>query len=427
VAAVGHGFRVARGLPREERRGVALCLSGGGYRASLFHLGAMTRLDELGILSRVDTFASVSGGSIALAQLAAHRRTLGDGWPAPGERVPEFQAGVVEPMRAFAQQDVRSRPVLRSWHPKRWLDQNAGIDALAEHYTTGPARGRSDDFPDRPRFVFCATDLRFRTQWTVDTGRRVVGSDAAGYAPLDDSWPLARAVAASSCFPPVFRPMLLDNDPRSFAPGAYDADDRDELVRELELTDGGIYDNLGVEPVWNDHRHVLVSDAAPSLTPAPRLSRLVWKQLRLIATLLEQATDVRKRWLIANYVGGELGGAYWGIASLPSNYPKPERPVAPGVDEEQIQRLVSQVRIDLDVFSDGEIAVLECHGYAMADLAVAAHARELESPDAAPPRPPHGERAVERAYVERELKESDQTKLFRRGVLSVFKPRISRA
>jgi NTE family protein len=421
-----HGFRVARGLPREQRKGVALCLSGGGYRASLFHLGAMTRLDELGILSKVDTFASVSGGSIALAQLASHRRKLDNRWPSPGARIPDFEKGVVEPLIAFAQQDVRSRPVLRSWRPSRWFDQNAGIEALAEHYTTGPAAGRADDFPERPRFVFCATDLRFRTQWAVDTGRRVVGSDSAGYAPIDDSWPLARAVAASSCFPPVFRPMLLKNEPRHFEHGLYDADDRDELVRELELTDGGIYDNLGVEPVWNDHAHVLVSDAAPSLTPAPRVSQLVWKQLRLVATLLEQATDVRKRWLIANFVTGELGGAYWGIASRPSNYPKPERPVAPAVDEDQIQGLVSQVRIDLDAFSDGEVAVLVSHGYAMTDLAIAAHVSELEAADAAPPKPPHGERAVERAYVERELKESDQTKLFRRGILSVFQPRIAR-
>src|SRR5688572_13640538 len=46
------------------RRGIALCLSGGGYRAALFHLGAITRLNEQGVLAQVNTFSCVSGGSI---------------------------------------------------------------------------------------------------------------------------------------------------------------------------------------------------------------------------------------------------------------------------------------------------------------------------------------------------------------------------
>ena len=55
---------------------LALCLSGGGFRAALFHLGALRRLNELGILSRVDTIASVSGGSIPL-RAAVHLLQLG--------------------------------------------------------------------------------------------------------------------------------------------------------------------------------------------------------------------------------------------------------------------------------------------------------------------------------------------------------------
>jgi len=53
------------GLPKDSR--IALCLSGGGFRAALFHLGAFRRLNELGILSTVDSIASVSGGSILAA------------------------------------------------------------------------------------------------------------------------------------------------------------------------------------------------------------------------------------------------------------------------------------------------------------------------------------------------------------------------
>ena len=50
--------------------GVALCLSGGGFRATLFHLGALRRLNEFGLLSRFDAISSVSGGSILNGVLA---------------------------------------------------------------------------------------------------------------------------------------------------------------------------------------------------------------------------------------------------------------------------------------------------------------------------------------------------------------------
>jgi len=59
-------------LPKTSRKGIGLCLSGGGFRASLFHMGALRRLNELGILNRRDfrTITSVSGGSITAAVLA---------------------------------------------------------------------------------------------------------------------------------------------------------------------------------------------------------------------------------------------------------------------------------------------------------------------------------------------------------------------
>src|SRR5262245_11584264 len=49
--------------------GIALCLSGGGYRAMLFHLGALWRLNEAGYLPQLDRISSVSGGSITAAML----------------------------------------------------------------------------------------------------------------------------------------------------------------------------------------------------------------------------------------------------------------------------------------------------------------------------------------------------------------------
>ncbi|MBB4437501.1 putative acylesterase/phospholipase RssA [Rhizobium leguminosarum] len=53
-----------------ERYQLGLCLSGGGYRAMLFHAGSLARLNEAGLLAKLDMISSVSGGSIASGLLA---------------------------------------------------------------------------------------------------------------------------------------------------------------------------------------------------------------------------------------------------------------------------------------------------------------------------------------------------------------------
>src|SRR3954466_10920261 len=94
--------------PRRQRQGMALCLSGGGFRAALFHLGALRRLHELGILSQVDVISSVSGGSIFAAHLAERIPF----WPEPGETLATWDEAVAASFRTFVQHNRRTGPVL---------------------------------------------------------------------------------------------------------------------------------------------------------------------------------------------------------------------------------------------------------------------------------------------------------------------------
>ncbi|HEX4669544.1 MAG TPA: hypothetical protein VH275_06175 [Solirubrobacterales bacterium] len=134
--------------PGEADRGEkALWLSGSGYRASLFHLGALTRLNELGILARTGTVGAVAGGSIIAALLATRVP-----WPLDGG-YREWPERVAEPMRAIARRNARARAFLRKPFP-------AGRGgALEERY----ARELVDSLggePERgPRFVFGASGL----------------------------------------------------------------------------------------------------------------------------------------------------------------------------------------------------------------------------------------------------------------------------
>jgi NTE family protein len=408
--ARGHGFEGKLPLPYGRREGIALCLSGGGYRAALFHVGALRRLNELGVLSKVDTISSVSGGSIMNAQIAGHVAENPDAWGEPGDPVAGFEDGIVRPIEELSTQDIRTKAVLTRLKPWNWFDQNSQIDVLASRLAEGPAKARIADLPARPRFVFCATDVCFRDQWTVDSETKKVGSDFAGHAPAGDRWTIARAAAASSCLPGAFAPMRVDD---MFEEGEYAGADRAELLRKVDLTDGGVYDNLGLEPVWRTHKTVLVSDAAPAFRPDPHIGRL-WSQLRYAVTLLEQATDVRKRWLIASFLREherELEGAYWGIASKPRNYG-----FDPGVgvySEGFIGGVISQIRIDLDPFSDEERAVLENQGYLLADIAIRKHQPGLVATPT-PPRVPYDQ--MDEQKLERALRDSHLTKAFKRGL-----------
>jgi len=62
--------------PEVRRDGIGLCRSGGGYRAALFHLGALKRLNEFGVLAKRKTISSVAGGSIISAYLATRMPRL---------------------------------------------------------------------------------------------------------------------------------------------------------------------------------------------------------------------------------------------------------------------------------------------------------------------------------------------------------------
>src|ERR671932_173499 len=103
TGADGDGLPLERrdALPADRRSGIALCLSGGGSRAALFHLGVVRRLDEVGVLSQVRTISSVSGGTILAAHLARRIRP----WPTPNDSTPAYEVAVAAPFRRFVQRN----------------------------------------------------------------------------------------------------------------------------------------------------------------------------------------------------------------------------------------------------------------------------------------------------------------------------------
>lgn len=122
-----------------DPHGSTLRIAGGGYRAALFHLGALTRLNELGLLSQVDTVGAAGGGSILAALLAARVP-----WPLQGA-FPEWREAVAGPMREIA----GSGPIAG----------RAADSTAEERYARELAASMGAPLPERPRFVFGGAGL----------------------------------------------------------------------------------------------------------------------------------------------------------------------------------------------------------------------------------------------------------------------------
>lgn len=397
--------------PSARRNGRALCLSGGGFRAALFHLGALRRLNEVGLLSKMKTISSVSGGSVANGLLAAVWPQLAT-TPGPDGSFTTFSE-YERKLRAFCSRDIRTGPLLTErLDPRNWAflfgRDHSATDFLAREYQdhlVGDLRLR-DLAAIRngggPSFVFNTSNCQTGVDCTF--GPDGVHDWQLGTASAQDVL-VAAAIAASSAFPLAFPPLVL-----TFAPGAFQGgalarkkDPRhDRLSRRVLLTDGGVYDNLGLEPVWKTHEAVFCSDGGkpfevdvdPGQALPPRL-------LRVQDVIGNQALAVRKRWLIASYETQVYQGTYWGIGTEIEGY----QVRGPGYGETVLGGLVLSrlrtVRTDFDTFTEGEQLVLMNHGWALADAALRTYMSEA-LPDPVPPGTPpsadllaHPERAAE--------------------------------
>lgn len=301
--------------------GLGLCLSGGGYRAMLFHLGALIRLNQLGKLSCVSRVSSVSGGSITAGVLGLHWKELE--WDGNGVAT-NLEEVVIKPVYDFGGRTIDVQCLLRGL----LLPWKTVSGVLAEMYDRHLFHGATlQDLPDDskcegPRFVIDSTNVQtgklfrfsqpYQGDYTIGVWTKPTTS-------------LAVAVAASSSFPPFFSPHRLKPS------GSYDDEypphhpEPAPFLQQFVLSDGGVYDNMGLQTVWSNCDTVLVSDAgAPFHAQASQPSDWVRHFVRVSDVMDSQVRALRKRQLVESYLDQQRAGAYWGIASDVEDYHLPD-------------------------------------------------------------------------------------------------------
>lgn len=309
-----------RYIPTDAERagpqpGNALCLSGGGYRATLFHLGALWRLADAGWLLKLDRISSVSGGSITAAVLAHYwpKLAFDDAGVAHG-----FARAIADPIHQLASRTIDAPSIFGGVFSfgsvTEWL-----ISAYRRHLF---GTATLQDLPDHPRFVFNATNVQTGVLWRFS--KPYMGDYRVGLI-MQPHVPLAVAVAASSAYPPVLSPLKLHVAPGDFKPQSGHDLQFEPFSDEVVLTDGGVYDNLGLETVWKRYQTVLISDAGGSLDPDPH-PRRDWPRhaIRAINIIHNQVTSLRKRQAIRAFKedndNDPHNGTYWGVGSHVADY-----------------------------------------------------------------------------------------------------------
>jgi NTE family protein len=168
-----------------------------------------------------------------------------------------------------------------------------------------------------PRFVINATNVQTSALWRFS--RNYMGDYRIGLIERPDVT-LAAAVAASSAFPPVLSPSELDI--KQTATNTHGADlHKEPYTKTAILSDGGVYDNLGLETIAKRYTTLLVSDAGQKIAPEEDPHR-DWARhsLRVLDIVDNQVRSLRKRHLIDSYKRKDRNGTYWGIRTAFVDY-----------------------------------------------------------------------------------------------------------
>lgn len=388
---------------------LGLALSGGGFRAALYHIGVMAQLARRQILPHVNTISAVSGGSILAAYyvLRLERELVEHG----GALDPMDYVSLMHELELEFLQAVQKNMRMRTFaNPLKNLkmirpsySRSDRMGELLDRYffepaLTGAPGSRTSKIEIRclggiedkrgsrfPRLVLNATSLNTGHAWRFD-GTTMGESTPAN----EDEWDFNRSALFAAA--PTYEQMTLKRGRISIGkavaasaavPGMFQPLQVTHLYEDpVQLVDGGVFDNQGIDALIDGGcTHVIVSDAggqmldvkrAPSwfLGAALRSSAVQYGRVRELG--LERARSrygPKRLALIHTRRGVRPSSRPWRnkegtLEGIPSAQQRPDEhsPVHAAVQE-----LLANIRTDLDVFNDVEGRSLMLSGYLLAD------------------------------------------------------------
>lgn len=354
---------------------LGLAIAGGGYRATLYSLGALIRLNEFGLLKKLKTITSVSGGSITTGYLAIKWNDLV--FDEATDVATNFDEVIGDEIFNFCSIGIDIKSGLGGLFSFRDTIGDKVAKAYDKHLFKGSSLNMIPD--TAPDFIF------YGTNYQTGSSVRIQKSELYDYKIgrlLNPDISIAKAVGISSAFPPLLSPVTLKLDPDKWERTDWSVHyDNKALRSKMILTDGGLYDNLGLEAIWKDngkYTHVFSCDAGAPLSINSKVKTNWGSQLyRMTDIMTEQQRALRRRTLIKNYQEGNYGGTFFGIQTKIDDYELNDSMCHDTKETVSLQH----IRTRLNPFSEEEKSQLINWGYALTDTAIRKYANEVISED----------------------------------------------
>ena len=407
---------------------IGLALSGGGFRAALFHIGVLARLAELDVLRRVEVLSCVSGGSIVGAyyylKVCARLGKKTDAALDPTdylELVQEIEKEFLTAIGSNIRMRLLTNPfrimqmalcrgytrteragqlyqkrIYKRLGKKHWRLPDLLVVPKGENEKT--FKPKQDNWHRRnkvPILVINATTMNTGHNWqftgtwmgeppsaidddvdSADRLRRMYHKTKDEHDPQAPEGhretPLGRAVAASAAVPGLFPPITLR-----------------KLYRKVtvRLSDGGVHDNQGVASLVDQECTVmLVSDASGQGEgiKANAGDRALPTLARTTSVAMSRIREAQYLDLAARRATSSLRGLMF--VHLKQDLPRIDHTWEGGVDRtgqtreedrdsgltpygirEDVQRRLASIRTDLDAFHEYEAYGLMASGYRMTE------------------------------------------------------------
>ena len=362
---------------------IAFALSGGGVRATVFHLGVLARLARQSLIENLTFLSTVSGGSLAVALVWA---CSGSVWPGSDA----FLRRTIPTARRLLTAHGLHRAYLRNTLLSPWVLRYGRAGALAaalrDRWSVG---GLLSDLPDNPRWIINATCYETGKNWRFMKKR--MGDYVIGYV-ASPQLPITLAVAASSAFPGLVGSLKLRTE--RFEWFAFDSvhTPRRHTPRfpTLTLWDGGVYDNLGVEALFkptgayrDGFDFLIVSDASARHGTDTRRLRA---PLRLLDIATDQVRGIRARAVVSHLQQNPGTGVYLRLGNIEERiYRKANRPAMvehirdDSLSASEVQEAAS-FGTTLRRCTRREYDILFAHGYQVADATLSAYCGDIFQP-----------------------------------------------
>lgn len=373
---------------------IGLSLSGGGFRATVFHLGVLDRLARQERLEEVSLLSTVSGGSLATGLVMG----LNDfQWPSSEAYLRQVTH---EARRILTTVDLQKAFIWRVLtHPWRLFDSRAAdLSALMRRHWGIDIQ--LSELPESPRWMINATCYESGKNWRFERFR--MGDYVFGYS-NDTDVPLSDAMAASAGFPGLIGALALPTggrewfDYRDVPPDEAAAGEPARLATRqtvptepdhsaVHLWDGGVYDNHGLEGIhdfidgWRpDVDFFIVSDAAGR--SKPESYRRGAKALLRIATgvMMDQIRSLRARAIIERFENHNDPGAFLQVGNTCQHVLRSAK-LADQIEErcshtlsEEEAHLAENMPTIIRALTEQEFDRLYRHGFEVADYTLYAY------------------------------------------------------